>query len=197
MPKGQITKARILHQAAELFNQQGYAGSSMSDVMAVTGLKKGGIYNHFKSKDELALAAFEYAIATMGQHHRAVLRQSPHAVERLFGILSVFGSFVDQPPVIGGCPLMNTAIEADDAHPALKTHAQQAMTNLRRLLCHIVNTGIAKGELQPAVDADVFATILISTVEGAIMMSKLYDDSTHLDRAITHLTTYINDQLRI
>lgn len=196
MSKGQITKARILHQAAELFNQQGYAGSSMSDIMAATGLQKGGIYNHFKTKDELSLAAFDYAIATMGQHHRAVLRQNHHAVDRLLGIMAVFGRFVDYPPVVGGCPLMNTAIEADDAHPALKARAQQAMTNLRKLLRHIVETGITRGELQ-SVDADVFATILISTIEGAIMISKLYDDPVHLERAIAHLTTYIDDHLRI
>jgi AcrR family transcriptional regulator len=55
MSKGEETKAKILHQAAELFNQQGYAGSSISDIMRVTGLQKGGIYNHFSSKDELAL----------------------------------------------------------------------------------------------------------------------------------------------
>ena len=61
MSKAQQTKARIVRQAAELFNQKGYAGSSIADVMQATGLKKGGIYNHFKSKDELALAAFDYA----------------------------------------------------------------------------------------------------------------------------------------
>lgn len=169
----------------------------MSDVMAVTGLKKGGIYNHFKSKDELALAAFDYAIATLGQHHRAVLRQHHHAADRLLGIMAVFGSFVEQPPVLGGCPLMNTAIEADDAHPVLKARAQMAMTNLRKLIRHIVETGITHGELQPAIDSDVFATIMISTIEGAIMISKLYDDPVHLERAIAHLTDYIEEHLRI
>jgi TetR/AcrR family transcriptional regulator, transcriptional repressor for nem operon len=193
MSKGQDTKARILQQAAELFNQQGYAGSSMADVMTVTGLKKGGIYNHFESKDELALAAFDYAIATLTQRHRAVLRQHHHAVDRLVAIMAVFNTF----PVAGGCPLMNTAIEADDAHPALKARAQKAMTNWRQLLRHIVDTGIAKGELQATVDADVLATIFISTLEGSIMISKLYDDPVHLERAIAHLTTYINDHLRL
>lgn len=196
MSKGQATKARILQQAADLFNQQGYAGSSMTDVMAVTGLQKGGIYNHFKSKDELALAAFDYAIANLAQHHRAVLRQHSHAVERLRGIMAVFSRFVDQPLIQGGCPLMNAAIEADDAHPALKVRAQQAMTSLRRLVRHIVDTGIAKGELQPHVNSDVFATLMISIIEGAIMISKLYDDPVHLERAIAHLTTYIDEHLR-
>ncbi|MGF1601898.1 MAG: TetR/AcrR family transcriptional regulator [Thermosynechococcaceae cyanobacterium] len=192
MNKGQETKTRILQQVAELFNQQGYAGSSMADVMAVTGLKKGGIYNHFESKDELALAAFDYAIATLAHHHRAVLRQHHHAADRLLGIMAVFNTF----PVAGGCPLMNTAIEADDTHPALKARAQRAMTNLRKLIRHIVETGISKEELRATVDSDVFATVLISTIEGSIMISKLYDDPVHLERAIAHLTTYINEQLK-
>ncbi|MGB7413437.1 MAG: TetR family transcriptional regulator C-terminal domain-containing protein, partial [Thermosynechococcaceae cyanobacterium] len=133
-----------------------------------------------------------YAIATLAQHHRAVLRQH-HAVDRLLGIMAIFNTL----PVAGGCPLMNTAIEADDTHPALKVRAQKAMTNLRKLLRHIVDTGIAKGELRATVDSDVFATILISSIEGSIMMSKLYDDPVHLERAIAHLTTYINEHLRL
>jgi len=60
MSKAQETKMRIIEQAAALFNQQGYAGSSMSDLMR--GLQKGGIYNHFRSKDELALEAFDFAV---------------------------------------------------------------------------------------------------------------------------------------
>jgi AcrR family transcriptional regulator len=46
-----MTKAHIIQQAAVVFNQQGYAGTSMSDIMRATGLKKGGIYNHFQSKE--------------------------------------------------------------------------------------------------------------------------------------------------
>lgn len=61
MPKAKETKEKIVKQAAELFNQQGYAGSSISDIMRATGLQKGGIYNHFHSKQELALAAFDFA----------------------------------------------------------------------------------------------------------------------------------------
>ena len=46
MSKAQSTKANIIRQAAELFNQKGYAGSLIADIMQATGLKKGGIYNH-------------------------------------------------------------------------------------------------------------------------------------------------------
>ena len=61
MAKGKTTRERIVTEAANLFNQRGFEGSSMSDVMAVTGLEKGGIYRHLSSKEELAAKAFDYA----------------------------------------------------------------------------------------------------------------------------------------
>ncbi|MBN3885379.1 MAG: TetR/AcrR family transcriptional regulator [Nostoc sp.] len=195
MTKGEETKTRILHQAAELFNQQGYAGSSMSDIMRVTGLQKGGIYNHFQSKDDLALQAFDFAIARIKQHTRFALRSKRHAVERLQAIISVFSSFVENPPIKGGCPLLNTAVESDDAHPALRERAQQAMNSWLHLIRRIIETGIEKGEIRPEVSADEIATIIIATLEGAVMMSKLYGDSIHMHRVINHLNQYLETYL--
>lgn len=195
MSKGEETKSRILHQAAELFNQQGYAGSSISDIMRVTGLQKGGIYNHFQSKDDLALQAFDFAIARINQHTRFVLRGKRHAVERLQAIIGVFSSFTENPPIKGGCPLLNTAVESDDAHPALRERAQQAMNSWLNLIRRIIEKGIEKGEIRPEVSADEIATIIIATLEGAIMMSKLYGDSIYMHRVINHLNEYLETHL--
>ncbi|WP_448265335.1 TetR family transcriptional regulator C-terminal domain-containing protein [Nostoc sp. DSM 114159] len=195
MSKGEETKTRILEQAAELFNQQGYAGSSMSDIMRVTGLQKGGIYNHFQSKDELALQAFDFAIARIKQHTRFALRSKHHAVERLQAIIAVFSSFAENPPIKGGCPLLNTAVESDDAHPALRQRAQQAMNSWLHLICRIIEKGIKKGEIRPEVSADEIATIIIATLEGGIMISKLYGDSIHIHRVINHLNQYLKTSL--
>ncbi|MCC5640175.1 TetR/AcrR family transcriptional regulator [Nostoc sp. CHAB 5844] len=195
MSKGEETKTRILRQAAELFNQQGYAGSSISDIIRVTGLQKGGIYNHFPSKDELALQAFDFAIALVSQRTRAAVRSKHHAIERLQAIIEVFSSFVKHPPIQGGCPLLNTAIESDDAHPALRDRAQQAMNSWLNLISQIITKGIDRNEIRPEVNADEVATIIIATLEGAMMMSKLYDDEIHMQRAITHLKQYITTHL--
>ncbi|MBD2775330.1 TetR/AcrR family transcriptional regulator [Iningainema tapete] len=197
MSKGEQTKEKILQQAAELFNKQGYAGSSISDIMRVTGLQKGGIYNHFKNKDELALQAFDYAIACYQQHYRVVLRSKRHAIERLFAIIGVFRSNIDHPPVKGGCPLLNTAVESDDSHPALQERAQKAMNSWRDMICRIIDKGIQKGEICPTVNADEVATIIIATLEGAVMMSKLYGDSIHMERVINHLNNYIGNLRKI
>jgi TetR/AcrR family transcriptional regulator, transcriptional repressor for nem operon len=196
MSKGEETKTRILQQAAELFNQQGYAGASMTDIMRVTKLQKGGIYNHFPSKDELALQAFDYAIASISKHYRAALRSKRHAVERLQAMIGVFSSFVDNPPIPGGCPLLNTAVESDDAHPALRERTQKAMNSWLNLIQRIIQTGIDNGEIRTDVNAEEIATIITATLEGAIMMSKLYGDGIYMQRAVNHLHQYIENVLK-
>lgn len=197
MSKGEETKEKILASAAELFNQQGYAGSSISDIMRVTGLQKGGIYNHFKSKDELALLAFDYAITQIKQHYRVALRSKRDAIERLQAIIHVFRSNIDNPIIKGGCPLLNTAVESDDTHPQLRDRTQQAMNSWRDMIRLIIQKGIEKKEIRAEVDADEVATIIISTLEGAVMMTKLYQDSIHMERVIKHLNKYIETDLQI
>ncbi|MEO1069056.1 MAG: TetR/AcrR family transcriptional regulator [Cyanobacteria bacterium J06638_6] len=195
MSKAQVTKARIVEQAAALFNQQGYAGASMADLMQATGLQKGGIYNHFRSKDELALAAFDFATQLIQQRFMGALRGKRHAVDRLIAILGVYEYLLDDPPVAGGCPILNTAVESDDTHPALRERAQQAMDAWRTLIIRIVEKGVMRGELQAHVDGEVVATVLIAMLEGSIMLSQLYGNTVHLERSLDHVKAYVQCQL--
>lgn len=197
MSKGEQTREMILERAAQLFSRQGYFGSSLSDIMQETGLEKGGIYNHFNSKEQLALEAFDYAFGLVQQRTREALSDKKHAIERLHAVLAVFERFVEDPPVVGGCPIMNTAIEADDAHPALRDRARGAMDNWRTTIHRIINKGIERGEVRSDVDADVVATLFITTLEGAIMLSRLYKDNTHMRRVVAHLTNYIETSIRL
>ena len=197
MSKGELTRERILARSAQLFNRQGYFGSSLADIMRETGLEKGGIYNHFSSKEQLALEAFDYAYELVEQRVRQALTGKKHAVERLVAILSVFQSIVDDPPVAGGCPILNTAIEADDAHPALRERARGAMNDWRATISRIVTRGIERQEIRQGVDADEVATLFICMLEGAVMLSSLYKDSTHMRRAVKHMTKYIETDLAL
>ena len=64
MSKGEQTRQAIIEKAAPLFNQRGFEGCSMADIMEATGLEKGGVYRHFSSKEELAAAVFRYSMQT-------------------------------------------------------------------------------------------------------------------------------------
>ena len=196
MSKARQTKARIIHQAAELFNQKGYAGSSIADIMQATGLKKGGIYNHFKSKDELALEAFDYASGLLSQRIWSVVKTKRNAIERLEALVSSYLIYIDDPPIVGGCPILNTAIETDDTDSPLRDRALAAIDSWRSLIVRIVQKGIKKGEVRSTVEPDTVATIIICNIEGAIMMSKLERNPIHLERAVAHLQSYIQNSLR-
>jgi len=191
MSKGEQTRERILARSAQLFNRQGYSGSSLSDIMRETGLEKGGIYNHFSSKEQLALEAFDYAYKLVQQRVRQALAGKLNAIERLVAIVSIFQSIVEDPPVPGCCPILNTAIEADDADEMLRDRARAAMDDWRTTIHRIVNKGIDRREIRPGVDADEVASILIATLEGAIMLSNLYKDPKHIQRAANHINHYI------
>ena len=197
MRKGTRTREEIIAQAAGLFNQRGYTGVSVSDVMAATGLKKGGIYNHFDSKEQLALAVFDYAVGQVRQRFAEGLRGKKTAPERLHAVIAIMSRYAVDPPVAGGCPVQNTAIDSDDAHPFLRVRVQQAMDELQNYILDTVAKGIARSELQPSVDPVQVASIFIGMLEGALMLSKLYDDPSHMDRAVQHLADYIDHQLAL
>lgn len=189
--KAQNTKAYIIQQAAKIFNQKGYAGSSIADIMQATNLKKGGIYNHFKSKDEIAIQAFDYAVSLVRQQVWSAVKPEKNAISRLQALIKVHLDYIDNPPLPGGCPIMNTAIESDDAYPILRDRAQQAMDSWRSLIIRIVQKGISKQQIKADVEAETVASFLISAIEGAIMLSKLYQNPAHLKRVVNSLNDYI------
>ena len=191
MSKGEQTRERILARSTQLFNRQGYFGASLTDIMRETGLEKGGIYNHFSSKEQLALEAFDYAYGLVQERVRQALAGKRNAIERLLAIVSVFQGIVEDPPVAGGCPILNTAIEADDANETLRDRARAAMDSWRTTIHRVVNKGIERQEIRPGINADEVASILIATLEGAIMLSSLYKDPIHMQRAADHIVHYI------
>ena len=180
-----------------MFNQNGYAGVAISDIMQATGLKKGGIYNHFDSKDELAIAAFDYAVNLVTKRVWNAVKQKDNAIARLKALVTIHLEYIDNPPIPGGCPIMNTAIEWDDTHSVLgdilRERTKNAMDSWRNLIIMIVKKGIKKAQVRANIEPDTVATILISSIEGGIMISKLYQDSIHLKRVIANLQTYLDN----
>lgn len=190
------TRTRILRDVAQVFNTRGYAGTSMTAVLAATGLQKGGIYNYFDSKEALALAAFDYQIAEIAERFEQALAPVVGAIDRLHTIVAVIGQLAADPVFEGGCPILNVATESDDGLPALRARAQDAMTSWQRLIGSTVKSGVAAGELRAESDPRTVATIITATLEGAVMLTKLYGDGRHMNRTVAHVSNYI-ESLRI
>ncbi|MFZ0420600.1 MAG: TetR/AcrR family transcriptional regulator [Candidatus Sulfotelmatobacter sp.] len=189
MSKGEETRQRIVAQAAAMFNQHGFDGSSLSELMKATGLEKGGIYRHFSSKEELAAEAFDYAWKAAWDARMRDLASIANSVDKLKQIIANFVSRRSSVP--GGCPLLNTAIDADDGNPVLRASALKALGVWRAHLVSIITAGKKRKEIRPGVDPVALATLIISSLEGALMVSRLERDPRALQAAQAHLEHYI------
>jgi TetR/AcrR family transcriptional repressor of nem operon len=184
-----------VEQSAVVFNRHGYSGTSMSELMAVTGLEKGGLYRHFASKEDLAAAAFDYAWETVTEPRRRGLKDCATSLEKL---LLLVRNFVEPPPrtLPGGCPLLNTAIENDDGNPVLREKARGALDEWRSVIAEIVRQGKQAREFRKDVDPVAVATIVISSLEGAVMLSRLEKTREALFTVGKHLDGYLRSLSR-
>src|SRR5262244_733191 len=172
MRKGEQTRQEIIRKAAPIFNQRGYEGAALSDLMKATGLEKGGIYRHFESKQKLAAEAFDYAWKLAMDTRFEGTQETSNAVDRLKQIVR---NFRDRRTglVPGGCPLLNTAIDSDDGNPHLRGKARKALALWLNHLQSIIEEGQRKAEIRSDVGAAELATLIITTLEGSLMLSRL------------------------
>jgi TetR/AcrR family transcriptional regulator, transcriptional repressor for nem operon len=191
MRKGEMTRQRIIAEAAPIFNQRGFAGCSMQDLMEATGLEKGGIYRHFANKEELAAEAFRYALAQNVKLRTEHLAEVKGAVEKLrYGI----AMFVETPSAIpGGCPIFNTAVDADDGNPVLRGLALEGVKAWRARLIKIVSDGLRDGEIRSGTEPRRVANMIVAALEGALMVSRLEKTRSALRDAQAMLEIILRD----
>jgi TetR/AcrR family transcriptional repressor of nem operon len=155
MTKGEPTRKKIVAAAAPIFNQRGYEGSSLNDLMEATGLKKGGIYRHFSRKEELAAEAFDYTWEAAWNARLLHVDEKATGIEKLKQLIANFMNY--RSPVAGGCPVLNTAIDTDDGNPVLRARVAKALRSWLSRLQIIVEKARERGETRPEVDPKVLA----------------------------------------
>ena len=193
MSKAERTKQFIIKTTAPIFNTKGYAGTSVNDLTKATGLTKGSIYGNFESKDEVALAAFDYNFGRVNSYLKAEISATENAVERLLAYPRVYRNFLKIPFLQSGCPILNTATEADDTHPVLRDRAAHALAFWKKSLENQIKRGIERDEIKAGTNPAVIAVVLMSLIEGAIMQAKVTGKSTELKIAMDYLQQMITN----
>jgi TetR/AcrR family transcriptional repressor of nem operon len=195
MSKGEQTRREIIRKAAPIFNQKGFEGAALSDLMRATGLEKGGIYRHFESKQQLAGEAFEYAWQLALEARFAATPDIANTVDRLKQIV---WNFRDRRAglVPGGCPLLNMATDSDDGNPVLRARVRKAFSFWLVRLRSIVEEGQKRGEIRCGVDPMEVATLIVTTLEGGLMLERLQKAAEPLNIACRHLEEYLETRIR-
>jgi AcrR family transcriptional regulator len=189
--KSERTKQFIVERTAPVFNEKGYAGTSLSDLENATGLTKGSIYGNFENKDEVALAAFDYNFNRVTLYIKDKILAADNSIERLLVYPTVYRDFLKIPFLKPGCPILNTSTEADDTHPKLRERAANALAFWKTSIENQIKRGIERGEIKPETNPSEVAVILMSLIEGAIMQAKVTGRSTELRITMNYLEKII------
>lgn len=179
--KSARTRKLILERAAPLFNRKGFDGTSMADLEAVTGLTKGALYGNFHDKEAIAGEAFGYAMDAVREQMRSSLRAVPNAKGKLTAMLDFFARYVFEPPIPGGCPLLNTAVEADDHRLSMRPRVAAEIMQVIDFIATLLRQGMDDGEFKKDTNATEIAYTFFCAIEGAIMFSRVEGSSEPME----------------
>lgn len=195
MSKAEKTRQFIIEQTAEIFNKKGYAGTSLSDITSATGLTKGSIYGNFENKYEVAKEVYRYNAKRLQSNFINELNDAMTTREKLFAVIDVYRKNWKTNISRGGCPHLNTAVEADDTMPILKAEVNKNFQNWANQFIQILEEGKSRNEIADSADSAKYAYQFIALIEGGILLSKTMDNKNYLISTLERIENIIDNEL--
>lgn len=186
--KGERTRDRMLATTAELLRCQGYHATGLLQILEQSRTPKGSLYFHFPGgKDELAAAAPRQAASSWRAVLSAVLSATPGDLAGdLARVCDLLAAELESSGYTHGCPLATVTLETAADNPALRGVAAEQYRGWEALISERL---CAEG--MPAERADAVATLVLSSIEGALLLSRAYHDTAPLERVAALLPRLI------
>ncbi|MCE7992844.1 MAG: TetR family transcriptional regulator [Roseivirga sp.] len=197
MNKAARTRQYIIEQVAPIFNKQGYAGTALSDIEIATGLTKGAIYGNFGNKDGLAIACFEYNIRPLQKGLIRALASPGTCVDKLKASINFYRTHFEEVAQSGGCPLMNTSVEADDTLPFLKKRVQESVLSWQGDISALLTNGQQAREIKNEINVRQYSVSIIAMIEGGILLAKAMDEANYFYKVLDTIEWTIERDLKI
>ena len=179
MAKASDSKGKTLAAAVKLFRQRGYHGTALHDILAAGGSPRGSLYFHFPGgKEQIGEAALTIAGEAVRQGIAQAAEKSDNAESFLVRIVRAMASDLERSDYREGCPIATTALEtsaqSDVLGVATRTAFQKWELEIKRGLFRF---GLTSG------DADLVATMVLSQLEGALLLARTYRSLAPIQRA--------------
>jgi AcrR family transcriptional regulator len=194
--KAERTTAYIIETVAPVFNKHGYIGTSMSDLTEATGLTKGAIYGNFENKEALALSAYEYSSKRLLAKIDELLATEGGALDKIFALTDFYRSYNVFTEDLGGCPLLNTGIDAQHNNRLLAAANREALKEIEGKIALVLENGVNNNELKLPVTPLQFAKQLFTIIQGAVAMSTMTRDRKYLINTVTYLDVLVKRELK-
>jgi len=179
MAKADDSKGKTLTAAVKLFRQQGYHGTALHDILTAGGAPRGSLYFHFpKGKEEIGAGALSLAGEAVRLAIVQAAEKSDSAESFLVRIVRAMASDLERSDYREGCPIATTALEtaaqSEVLGAATRTAFQKWELEIKRGLFRF---GLTSG------DADLVATMVLSQLEGALLLARTYRSLAPIQRA--------------
>ncbi len=194
--KAEKTAAFIVETVAPIFNKNGYAATSISDITKATGLTKGAIYGNFKNKEELAIASFKFMVKSLMREIVKHMDQSDSPIEKLFLLSDFYRNYYLYTNKMGGCPILNIGVDANNQNTLLLQKVRSIIERIQDQLASIIEDGIELGEISTEVNAMYVAKRIDTMIQGAIFMAYTMDDDFYIKETMNQIDKMINTELR-
>ncbi|PNU21076.1 TetR/AcrR family transcriptional regulator [Geothermobacter hydrogeniphilus] len=188
--KGEITKERLITEAARIIRRKGFTGTSVSDLIAATGIKKGSLYFHFSGKDELGLAVLGRSRDWFMEFFESSLTGDTPG-ECLSNFFDAVVSIHSKSGFVGGCIFGNTALEMSDGDERYAAFVDRFFAEMATKLEGFIAAAQDSGQVRADLPADTLALYIVMTLEGGIMLARLRKDEKPLRLCFDTLKVFL------
>lgn len=192
-PTSKVTARRkILEAALRVIRTQGYAATSVDDLCEAAGVTKGAFFHHFKSKDDLAVAAADHWADWTGQlFAHAPYHAHADPLDRVLGYIEFRRSILDRPLPEFTCLLGTMVQEVYGTSPEIREACARAITGHAAKLEADIRAAIDNRRLQPEWSAESLALYTQAVLQGAFILAKAKGGSAVAADCVDHLRRYV------
>ncbi|MDY6893204.1 MAG: TetR/AcrR family transcriptional regulator [Chloroflexota bacterium] len=194
--KGEQSRTLIIAEATQVFSLKGFHATSVDEIARNVGMTKGAIYSHFDSKEGLCYAVLEKAGKMIQDKVGPFVAGETHACDKLLAMIRGHRSYAEDRIFQGGCLILNMSVEMDDMNEGLKEDLADRIRSWRQWIIRIVEEGKKRMEVRDEVDSDELATLIISTIMGAMAQFKMFSDLIFYDQTYTFFQRYLDLEVR-
>jgi TetR/AcrR family transcriptional repressor of nem operon len=175
--KGEITREKVLNAAVDIINIKGYTNTSVNDIIDATGVKKGNLYFHFSSKEELGKSIILEARKSYIKYLVSRIK-GEKPIEKLDSLIFAIYRFHKKRNFAGGCIFGNIALELSDTNPQLSAIIRDIFNESIVFVSDFISQALKQGDIKVNIPPEMLARHIIASIEGGIMMSKLSKDES-------------------
>ena len=185
---------KIIHEALKLFSLKGFGNTSIEDILSQTGSSKGGLYNYFKSKDDLFLAVLSEARKIWREKVLNGVNQTQSPLGKMRKLLQNYGNryLKDSENIPGGCVFVTLLVELDDQRPDFAQEIGEGFSRAQAMMKRFLDQAQAMGELDPDVNTDAVIQVVFTGMLGTSVLYGKDKSEEVLEKSIAALLDYLD-----